>query len=218
MKSNEQYHGSNITFIDMLFNILLVFALLLFWAITFMNVPAKKRDIEAKAELIVTMNWPDNSPHDIDMWIKVPEGMHIGYNHKENTYLFLERDDLGANNNFTIKDGEKVVLPFRREVATFRGTPPGRYVVNSQFYLAKKMDGSPLSAEYEGPPIPVELELIQLNPVYKILAKKTIHLSHQKDEKTAFSFIVRGDLVIDIALDIEEPFILQAPMVSGNVP
>jgi hypothetical protein len=218
-KKNHNYHGSNISFIDMLFNIIMVFVLMFFASILMMNPPAKKNEVEVKADTIITMTWPDNSPHDIDLWVKVPEGNPIGYSHKENTYLFLERDDLGANNNYVMKNDERVILATRREVATFRGKEEGRYVVNVNFYMAKTMDGHTDSA-YSGPPIPVVVELIQINPVYRVLARKEIMLTSVREEKTAFSFIVNNNEITEIEKDIEEPFILlTAGTVSyGGVP
>jgi hypothetical protein len=210
MRNNSKYYGNNISFVDMLFNIIIVFALIFFAAVLLMNEPAKKKDLEAKADIIVTMSWPDLSPHDIDLWIKVPDGLPIGYTHKENSYLFLERDDLGISNNYVIKDGEKTALSPRREVASFRGKIPGRYVINVQFFMGKTVDGKGLTAnEYDGISIPVEVELIQINPVYKVLGKKTITLTQNKEERTAFAFIIRDDIVTELSTEIEEPFIFR---------
>ena len=49
---------------------------------------------------------------------------------------------------------------------------------------------------------------MQINPTYNILARKEINLATVKEEKTAFSFIIRDDAVTEIETDIEEPFIL----------
>jgi hypothetical protein len=214
MKKSSIYYGSNISFIDMLFNIIIVFVLLFFASLMLINEPAKKKDIEARADIIITMTWPDLSPHDIDLWLKVPEGQAIGYNHKENTYVFLERDDLGISNNFVIKDEKKVALSPRREVISFRGKIPGRYVTNINFFLPKTEDGKGV-ATYTGEPIPVIVELIQINPSYKILARKEIILTKSKEERTAFSFLVQNEIVSGIELDIEEPFILEQNPASG---
>ena len=206
-KRNNHYHGSNISFIDMLFNIIMVFVLLFFASILMMNPTAKKNDVEVKADMIVTMTWPDLSPHDMDLWISVPDGPAIGYPRKENTYLFLERDDLGASNNYVMKNDKKEILSTRREVMTFRGRPDGRYVVNVNFYAAKTELGAIIS-EYDGPPVPVVVELIQINPFYKVIARKEILLSKVHEERTAFSFIIRDNEVTDIDKDLEEPFIM----------
>jgi len=206
MKYNRTYHGNNISFIDMLFNIIIVFVLLFFISILLMNPVSKKNDIEAKADLLVTMTWPDDNPHDIDLWIKPPVGRVIGFTNRENSYLFLDRDDLGISNNFTIINEKKVPISIRREVMTFRGKEPGRYVANVQFFLAKDPNGR--QAMYDGVPVPVVIELVQINPVYKILARKEVILTMVREEKTAFSFIIRDDNVTEIDTISEEHFIL----------
>ena len=81
MKNFKQYYGSNISFIDMLFNIIIVFVLLFFVSIMMMNPVSKKSDIESKADLLIVMSWPDFSNHDIDLWVKPPEGPAVFYNH-----------------------------------------------------------------------------------------------------------------------------------------
>lgn len=214
MKDYRQYHGSNISFIDMLFNIIIVFVLLFFIAVLLMNPPSKKEDIPAKADLIITMTWPDNNPHDIDLWLKTPKGTPIFYNHRENSFAFLDRDDLGISNNYVEKDGVKVPLSARREVISFRGKSPGRYVANVHFFISKSPDGQ-RAYEYDGQPIPVIVELIQINPVYKVLAKKEIVLTQVKEEKTAFSFIIADDVVSEISLEIEEPFLQNYNTTAG---
>jgi len=206
MKDYRHYHGSNISFIDMLFNIIIVFVLLFFVTVMLMNPQSKKEDIESKADILITMSWPDHSPHDIDLWVKPPNGVPIFYNHRENSFVFLDRDDLGISNNFVIKDGVKTPLAPRREVMSFRGKEPGRYVANVHFYLPKTPDGTKADT-YDGTPIPVVVELTQINPVYKILAKKEIILTFVKEERTAFSFIIRDDVVTELTMDVEEPFL-----------
>jgi hypothetical protein len=203
---NSQYHGNNISFVDMLFNIIIVFALLFFIAVLLMNPPTKKKDIEAKADLIITMTWSDNSPHDIDLWVHPPEGHNIGYTSKENSYIFLDRDDLGVINNYIVKDDTKQLLPTRREVISFRGKQPGRYIVNAQLFAAKDENGEALS-EYNGLAIPIVVELIQINPVYKILSRKELVLSDFKEEKTAFSFIIVGETITQIDTETKQLFI-----------
>ena len=199
-KRHNQYHGSSLSFIDMLFNIIILFVLLFFVALLTMNPDSKKKDIESKADLMIVMTWPDNSPHDIDLWLKTPETL-IGYPHRENSYAHLEQDNLGMANNFIMKDNERIEIPSRREVITFRGTPNGRYVVNINFFAAYGPDAG------NAPIVPVTVELIQINPSYRVLVKKDLTLERVKQEKTAFSFVIRENEVTDIDNDLDEPFL-----------
>lgn len=210
MKKYRQYHGSNLSFIDMLFNIIVGFVLLFFIAVLMMNPPVKKEDIKAQADIIITMSWPDLNPHDIDLWIKNPSTLPIHYNRRENSYLFLDRDDLGISNNYVIKDGQRIALAPRREVATFRGKVDGRYVANVVFFMAKTDDGT-ADKVYNGEPLTVTVELVQINPHYKILAKKDIVLTQVREERTAFSFIIEDENVIELDLETEEPFATMQP-------
>lgn len=206
----SQYYGSNISFIDMLFNIIMLFVLLFFAAIMLINPDTKKNDIEAKAEMIITMSWPDNSPHDIDLWVNPPDKSPIGYSHSGNTYLFLERDDLGSSNNFIIKDGKRVQIPTRREVMTFRGLPDGRFVVNVFFYSAKSSATGKTDSFDEKNPLPIVVEMIQINPKYKVMIRKEVRLARIKEEATAFSFIIKDGEITDIDTSTDEKFVLQA--------
>jgi len=209
----SKYYGSNISFIDMLFNINMLFFLLLIIAIIQINPKAKQNDVESKAEMMVVMNWPDNNPNDVDLWIKTPEGQHIGFSNRENSYIHLERDDRGAVNNNFMKNGEKVELPFRREVLVFRGKADGRYVVNVHLYAIKDLTGSS-TREKNIDPIPVSVELIQVNPTYEILVKKELTLSHLSEEKTSFSFIIKEGKVVEIDKDVDEPFLTETPITT----
>lgn len=165
-----------------------------------MNPDSKKKDIESKADLMIVLTWPDNSPHDIDLWLKTPDTM-IGYPHRENSYAHLEQDNLGMTNNFIMRDNERIEIPSRREVITFRGTPNGRYVVNVHFFAAYGPEAG------HGPTIPVTVELVQINPAYRVLVKKDLILETVKQEKTAFSFVINNNDIDDIDNDLDEPFL-----------
>jgi len=50
-RRNTKYHGSNLSFIDMLFNIIIVFALIFFAAVLLINEPTKKRILKQRPML-----------------------------------------------------------------------------------------------------------------------------------------------------------------------
>ena len=60
-------YGSQVAFIDLLFNTLVGFVFLFILAFILINPIAKKSDIEVVAEFIVKINWP-TIPDDIDPW------------------------------------------------------------------------------------------------------------------------------------------------------
>ena len=213
-RRSHQYHGSSLSFIDMLFNINMLFVLLFFAAILLMNPAAKNKDVEVKSDIMIVMTWPDADPNDIDLWIKAPPNDIIGYPHKENSYLHLERDDTGASSNYIITGDTKVDLGSRREVIMFRGKTDGRFVVNVHFYSAKDKTGSVIYDKIS--PVPVHIELIQINPEYKIVAKKDITLAAVKQEETAFSFLIQEGNITQVNTDISEPFISEYSPGSGE--
>ena len=58
----------------MLFKALQVDTFLFFIALLVMNPQAKEGKIESKAEFIVTMDWPDNHPDDLDLFVQDAAG------------------------------------------------------------------------------------------------------------------------------------------------
>lgn len=59
-------------FSDLLFNALLTFTFLFLMALLLMNPQAKSGIINPKAEFMITVSWPDNTPDDIDTWVEGP--------------------------------------------------------------------------------------------------------------------------------------------------
>ena len=93
-------------FTDLLFNILLAFTFLFFIIILFINRITKKfGNINMKAEYIITVDWKDSLPDDIDLWVKDPNGEIVSYL-KDAGWLHLDRDDQGIVNDKVIIDGK----------------------------------------------------------------------------------------------------------------
>jgi hypothetical protein len=63
-------YGSNLSFNDVLFNALLGFVVLFVLALLLINPITKKSDIPAKAEILITLEWEDESADDIDITAK----------------------------------------------------------------------------------------------------------------------------------------------------
>ena len=70
-------------FTDLLFNILLAFTFLFFIIILFINPITKFGNINMKAEYIITVDWEDSLPDDIDLWVKDPNGEIVSYLRKD---------------------------------------------------------------------------------------------------------------------------------------
>ena len=79
---------------------------------------AKEGKIDSKAEFIVTMDWPDNHPDDLDLFVQDPLGNIAWYRHREAGFLVLDRDDRGGANDFIVVNGRKIASPIREEIVT----------------------------------------------------------------------------------------------------
>ena len=71
----------------MLFKALQVIAFLFFIALLAMRPEATEGKIDFKAEFIITMDWPDNHPDDLDMFVQDPAGNIAWYRRREAGFL-----------------------------------------------------------------------------------------------------------------------------------
>ena len=176
----------------MLFKALQVIAFLFFIALLTMNPEAKTGKIESKAEFMITMNWPDSHPDDIDLYVEDPLGNIAWYHQREAGFLVLDRDDRGALNDSLMVNGKKISSPIRQEIVSVRGIVPGEYTVNVHYYL-KYFPNTPTV------PVPTMVKVEKLNPEVEIVYADTTMLEHPGQEKTAVLFRVAEDgRVLDV--------------------
>ena len=95
----------------MLFKALQVIAFLFFIALLAVSSDSKEGKIDFKAEFIITMDWPDNHPDDLDLFVQDPTGNIAWYRHREAGFLTLDRDDRGGANDFIMVNGKKIPSP-----------------------------------------------------------------------------------------------------------
>lgn len=182
LTSDKRYRGVVDPFTDLLFNALLGFTFLFLVAIMFMNPEAKSGIIDPKAEYILTINWEDFSPDDIDVWVEDPDGRLLYFRNTEVGLLHLDRDDRGMAND-TIKVGdEEIDNPLNQEVVTLRGVVQGEYVVNLHYYASETKK-----------PVDVNVNLSKVNPVLEVVYYGTVTLEETGDEKTALRFRIDRD-------------------------
>lgn len=143
------------SFTDFLFNILLVFLVMLAILLMLPKKPQEAEDdIQVKAEYLIILTWDESSTVDLDLWIKLPSDRVIFFKQKSGQGIRLERDDLGSMSDMV---GSKVV-PINEEIATIRGTIPGEYIINAHVYGNL---GKPLSE------LKTTLRVVQLNPYFE---------------------------------------------------
>lgn len=172
----------------MLFKALQVVSLLFFIALLSISPKAKEGKVDSKAEFIITMDWPDNHPDDLDLWVQDPAGNIAWYRHREAGFMVLERDDRGGTNDFIVVNGKKILSPIREEIVTIRGILAGQYTVNVSHFLATT-----------GRPVPVTVKVQKLNPTTQVIFDDKLYVDHSGDEKTAVRFTLDASgNVIDV--------------------
>lgn len=183
--ARQRYRGTaagSDPFTDLLFNILLGFILLFFLAILFINPDEQTGKIDIDAQYVITVNWPDNSPDDIDTWIQDPDGNTVWFRNRSSNLVHLDRDDRGLLNDTLQINGQEVQNPLNQEVAAIRGVLPGEYVVNVHYYQSETDS-----------PVPVWVKVAKVNPVYTVAYYGLTTLDNKGDEKTAVRFTLAGN-------------------------
>ena len=176
MKMKKRYSSFD-PFTDLLFNILLGFTFLFFITMLFINPITKLGNVNMKAEYIITVDWKDSLPDDIDLWVKDPNGEIVSYLKKDAGWLHLDRDDRGVVNDKIIIDGKEVIYPINREVVTLRGIIPGEYVVN--LYLYDHKSNSPVEAK---------IIIEKVNPSLRLVFGGDVILNNEDTELTITKF------------------------------
>ncbi len=182
------------------FRDVLLLALLGFIAIVVMLLPhisttkEQTEDHRAPGNVIVEMHWPNDLSVDVDLWVKAPNQLPVGFWNQGGHVFNLLRDDLGIEGDATNEN---------YEVSYSRGIPPGEYVVNVHMY-------GNLPA---GVTIPVNIVVSvkkKLEDTRQIL-NSTVELFRRNQEETAFRFRLdhEGELVPDSVSTLRHPLITE---------
>jgi hypothetical protein len=172
----------------MLFKALQVVAFLFFLALLAVSPDSKEGKIDSKAEFLITMDWPDSHPDDLDLFVQDPIGNVAWYRRREAGFLTLDRDDRGGANDFIIVNGKKIVTPIREEIVTVRGIVAGEYTVNVSHFQATT-----------GQPVAAAVKVQKLNPTAQVIFDNKVMVDHTGAEKTALRFSIDAEgKVIDV--------------------
>lgn len=134
--------------VDLLFILLLIFISLFFLSFAMVNEPKEKED-QAKNDnnILVTMRW--NTDNDMDLWLRLPDGRHVGYNNRDEPPAHLDVDVV-AWRKYRRPDNTEYTIENNEEIITIRDTLEGEYVVNVHYYSAHRID----------PMQPIEVEIM----------------------------------------------------------
>jgi len=180
-KRNRTIIGSNLSFNDLLFNVLIGFVMLFVIAFLLINPITKKSDIPVKAEYLIVLTWDIEANDDVDLWVQRDSTNPVGFSNREKTPLHLDRDDLGSTNDSVIIDGVTKIINTNRETITIRGKVPGDYFVAVHYY-SKTTKG----------PLPYTVTVMKVNP-YKELYSISGELNVRREKQRLPAFGVDKD-------------------------
>ncbi|MDR0808853.1 MAG: hypothetical protein LBE86_06980 [Gemmobacter sp.] len=174
-------------FSSLLFNSLKAITFMFFISFAMINKPAESGKVDPKAEMLITVTWPDNNEDDVDTYVLDPAGNIVWYNQREAGLMHLDRDDRGMFKDVILFNGAEVSNPLNQEIVSFRGLEDGEYVVNIVHYIA---NGTA--------PLPVSVKVEKLNPSVQVIYYQTLNLKGTGDEVTAVRFTLKGADVVDV--------------------
>ncbi|HBC08663.1 MAG TPA: hypothetical protein DC046_13950 [Rhodospirillaceae bacterium] len=164
-------------FRDVILLALIGFVAMVVMLLPHLQPPQEQRE-EAKApgNVMVEMHWPNDMPYDVDLWVKAPNELPVGFWNQSGLTFNLLRDDLGIEGDATDRN---------YEMTYSRGVPAGEYVVNVHMY-------GPLP---RGMTVPVRVVVSVKRPLEEAeqIAATTVELRSKNQEETAFRFRLDGE-------------------------
>jgi hypothetical protein len=146
------------------------------------NSSEEEGNINTKAEVLISVQWPNEHPDDVDAVVEDPQGKLVWYHNRDSGLMHLDRDDRGnLADNINIK-GDVVSSPINQETVTVRGLQSGEYVINLLHYKSNFKE-----------PLPVTVKVEKLNPTVELIYYGQHFLNGVGDEITALRFLVNGD-------------------------
>jgi hypothetical protein len=128
---------------------------------------------EPPGNVIVELFWDQDRDVDVDLWVKAPDDVPVGYSNRGGLFFNLLRDDLGKYKDPT---------PINYEVAFSRGIAPGEHVVNTHLY---RMDGASHG------PFAAKVVVTTVDPSSKVrnqILETELELAVEGEEVTVFHF------------------------------
>ena len=166
-------------FTDLLFNSLLGFAFMFAIAFMLISDPSDGGKIDSKAEILISVRWPDQHPDDVDAIVESPQGGLVWYHNRDTGLMHLDRDDRGIFADKMNVNGATISNPINQETITIRALQSGEYVVNLLHYQANY-----------NKPLTVDVKVEKLNPEVELVYYGSHELKGVGDEQTAVRFSI----------------------------
>jgi len=186
-------------FTDLLFNSLLGFAFMFAIAFMLISDPSDGGKIDSKAEILISVRWPDQHPDDVDAIVESPQGGLVWYHNRDTGLMHLDRDDRGIFADKMNVNGAAISNPINQETITIRALQSGEYVVNLLHY----------QANYDQP-LTVDVKVEKLNPEVELVYYGSHELEGIGDEKTAVRFSVDSEKNISDVNQIQKRLLTKA--------
>ncbi len=139
MDNNGSSEENDVVFRDVILLALTGFISMVILLLPFVNPPTEEESSSTPpGNVIVELFWDNKRDVDIDLWVKAPDDIPVGYSNKGGLFFNLLRDDLGI-----YKDNS----PVNYEVSYSRGISKGVYIVNVHLYREDKSPFEPIIAE-----------------------------------------------------------------------
>lgn len=124
-KPRQESRPEDISYRDVITIALLGFVMLTVLLLPFLNPPAIEDTPATDTGIQFEISWPDEMDVDVDLWVQAPGERAVGYSHLGSPILNLQRDDLGAYNDFGFSNHETI---------RSTGFVPGPYIVNLHLF------------------------------------------------------------------------------------
>jgi hypothetical protein len=174
---------------DTVFRDVILLALAGFMAIVLLllphiNPPGKVEDTadDPPGNVIVELFWDNERDVDVDLWVRAPGDVPVGYSNRGGIFFNLLRDDLGNYKDTT---------PINYEVAYSRGIASGEHITNVHLY---RYDGSTFG------PINVKLLITVVDPDTKVrnqILERDLVMETEGEEITVFRFRLNESGALD---------------------
>ena len=87
--------------------------------------PSEGGKIDSKAEILISVRWPDQHPEEVDAIVESPQGGLVWYHNRATGLMHLDRVDRGIFADKMNIHGAMISNPLNKETVTIRAIQSG---------------------------------------------------------------------------------------------